>query len=89
MFVSTPENSIDNQSAPVLLQWLEVSLPPVGWFYTMTAFGIIIVHDHRIYTQFYQMGFFDVQTPNEKSLQESTEQKIRVQAKALKKRFIR
>jgi hypothetical protein len=87
MFVSTSENSIDNQSAPVHLQWLEASLLPVGWFDTMTAFGIIIVHDHRIYTQFDQMGFFDVQAPDKKRLQESTEQKNTRPGKRVEKAF--
>ena len=47
----------------------------VGGLHAMPAFCIVIVHDHRIDTQFDYIGLRNPQTPDEKGLQKAAEQK--------------
>ena len=53
----------------------------------MSALGIIVVHNHRIDAQFDHIGPGDLQTPNEKGLQKTPEQKHSRPGKGLEKAF--
>ena len=68
VFVSTAENGIYNQAAPVHLQWLKALFLFVGRLNPLAAFSVIIVHDHGINTQLNERGLFYLQAPEEQGL---------------------
>jgi len=87
MLVSTAEHGIDDQSAPVHLKGLESLFLFVGWFNAMPLKGIVIIHDHRINTQFDDIGLDEPQAPKKKGLQQPAEQKHPRPGKSLEESF--
>ena len=87
MFVSTAEHGIHDETAPVHLKGLESLFLFVGWFNAMALQGIIIIHDHRINTQFDDIGLDYPQAPKKKGLQQPAEQKHPRPGKSLEESF--
>ena len=87
MLVTAPENRIDDETPPVHLQGLKTLLLFVGGFNAMPTLGIVIVHNHRIDTQFDQFWVGDLQSPNKQGLQETSKQKHAHPGKAFEKPF--
>ena len=87
MFVSTAEHGIHDETAPVHLEGLESLFLFVGGFNAMPLQGIIIIHDHRINTQFDDIGSDDPQAPKKKRLQQPAEQKHPRPGKSLEEPF--
>jgi hypothetical protein len=75
MFVATTKHRIDNETPPIHLQRLESLFLLVGGLDAIAAQGIVVVHDHRIDTQFDNRRSDDPQAPEKKRLQQSSEQK--------------
>jgi hypothetical protein len=74
MLLASPKDRIDDESAPRHLERLEPFDLLVGGLDSVPPVGLIVVHDHRIDTQFDQLRLGELQAPEEQLLEQPAEQ---------------
>jgi hypothetical protein len=83
VFLPSPENGIDEKSAPRHLKGLESFHLFVGRLHSMALIRFVIVHDHRVDSKLDHLGFGQIHTPHEKLLEKTAKQPDAVPGESL------
>lgn len=87
VLVAASKDGIDKQAPPIHLQRLESLHSLVGRLDALTAFGIVVVHDHGIDPKFDQGRIYEPQSPYEQFLEHLSEQEYPYPGKGFEKPF--